>query len=104
MTLSGTICDGHWSVSAVTHPTTGGFDCSIQLSHSTPEGVFTHEFKHSSVFPSEREAVLAGLREGMVWVQLKMSNALSLQAANHAQSDSQENQESGDACVRHSDQ
>jgi hypothetical protein len=84
MTLSGTVCDGHWSVSVVTHPTVGGFDCSIQISHTTPEGVFTHEFKHSSVFASEREAVLAGLREGMVWVQLKMSKTLSVQETGHS--------------------
>ncbi|MGF6793365.1 UDP-glucose 4-epimerase [Paraburkholderia sp. 35.1] len=85
MTLSGKVGDGHWSVSVVTHPTAGGFNCSIQLSHTTPEGVFTHEFTHSSVLPSEREAVLAGLREGMVWVQLKMSKTLSLQTADYAQ-------------------
>jgi hypothetical protein len=84
MTLSGKVCDGQWSVSAVTHPTTGGFDCEIRLSHATPEGVFTHDFKHSSIFPTEREAVLAGLREGMVWVQLKMSKTLSVQAADPA--------------------
>jgi len=28
-------------------------------------------------FATEREAVLAGLREGMVWVQLKMAKTLS---------------------------
>ena len=86
MTLSGNICDGHWSVSAVTHPTpAGGFDCAIQLSHDTPEGVFTHEFRHSSIFPTEREAVLAGLREGMVWVQLEMSKTMSVQTPDHTQ-------------------
>jgi bacillopeptidase F (M6 metalloprotease family) len=82
MTLSGSVYDGHWSVSVVTHPTPGGFDCTIQLSHTTAEGVFTHEFRHDSIFPSEREAVLAGLREGMVWVQLKMSKTLSVQATD----------------------
>lgn len=78
MTLTGNVGDGHWSVSAVTHSTTGGFDCSIKISHTAPEGEFNHEFKHSSILPTEREAVLAGLREGMVWVQLKMSNTLSI--------------------------
>ncbi|MFM0500192.1 UDP-glucose 4-epimerase [Paraburkholderia caffeinilytica] len=78
MALSGKVFDGDWSVSAETHQTTGGFDCTILLSHSTPEGMFTHEFRHDSIFPSEREAVLAGLREGMVWVQLKMSKTLSV--------------------------
>jgi hypothetical protein len=34
---------------------------------------------HSNEFPTEREAVLAGLREGMDWVELKMSNTFSIQ-------------------------
>jgi hypothetical protein len=78
MTILGNVRDSDWSVSAATHQTAGGFDCSIRLSHTTPDGVFTHEFTHSSVYPSEREAVLAGLREGMTWVHLKMSRTLSV--------------------------
>ncbi|NPT56157.1 UDP-glucose 4-epimerase [Paraburkholderia elongata] len=78
MALSGNVCDNDWSVSVVTHQTAGGFYCAIQLSHNSPEGVFHHEFTHSSIFPTEREAVLAGLREGMVWVHLKMSKTLSV--------------------------
>ncbi|CAB3789771.1 hypothetical protein LMG28614_02997 [Paraburkholderia ultramafica] len=101
MTLSGKVCDGHWSVSVVTHPAPGGFDCSIQLSHTTAEGVFTHEFRHDTIFPSEREAVLAGLREGMVWVQLKMSKTLSVQATDDTQRNSQE---TCHASIRRNDQ
>lgn len=78
MALSGNVSDSDWSVSAVAHRAEGGFNCVIQLSHNTPEGVFKHEFTHSSIFPSECDAVLAGLREGMVWVQLKMSKTLSV--------------------------
>ncbi|NMM00190.1 UDP-glucose 4-epimerase [Paraburkholderia sp. RP-4-7] len=78
MTISGNVRDSDWSVSVETHQASGGYDCSIQLSHDTPEGVFKHGFTHSSVYPNEREAVLAGLREGMVWVQLKMSKTLSV--------------------------
>ncbi|WP_341319232.1 UDP-glucose 4-epimerase [Paraburkholderia sp. IMGN_8] len=78
MALSGSVCDNDWSVSVTTHQTAGGFYCSIQLSHNAPEGVFKHGFTHSGVFPTEREAVLAGLREGMVWVQLKVARTLSL--------------------------
>jgi hypothetical protein len=78
MALSGNVSDGNWSVSVETHRIAGGFDCSIQLRHTTPEGVFTHAFTHSSIFPNEREAVLAGLSEGMSWVQLKMSKTLSV--------------------------
>jgi hypothetical protein len=79
MTISGNVGDADWSVAATTHRTEGGFDCNIQLSHRTPEGIFRHEFMHSSVFLTEREAVLAGLREGMDWVRLKTSNTLSVQ-------------------------
>jgi hypothetical protein len=80
MTISGNVCDNDWSVSVETHQVSGGFDCSIQLDHNTPEGVFTHTFTHCSIYPNEREAVLAGLREGMVWVQLMMSKTFSVQA------------------------
>ena len=79
MTISGNVGDGDWSVAATTHRTAGGFNCSIQFSHHTPEGIFKHEFIHSNVFPTEREAVLGGLREGMDWVRLKMSNTFSIQ-------------------------
>lgn len=79
MTISGNVSDGDWSVAATTHRTAGGFNCSIQFSHHTPEGIFKHEFIHSTVFPTECEAVLGGLREGMDWVRLKMSNTFSIQ-------------------------
>jgi hypothetical protein len=78
MTISGSVGDADWSVCATTHRTAGGFDCTIELSHHTPEGLFKHEFRHSSIFPTEREAVLAGLREGMDWIRLKMSNTLTV--------------------------
>jgi len=78
LALSGNVCDRDWSVSVVTHQTAGGFNCSIQLSHNAPDGVFKHEFMHNSIFPTEREAVFAGLREGMAWVQLKIAKTLSL--------------------------
>lgn len=71
MTLSGKVSEADWSVSTEVNETTGGYDCRIQVSHRTPEGVFTHQFKHSRTFATEREAVLEGLREGMVWVELK---------------------------------
>lgn len=78
MAISGRVSDGNWEVSVNTHQIAGGFDCAIKLSYAAPEGVFTHEFSHSSIFPSEREAALGGLLEGMVWVQLKMSKTLSV--------------------------
>ena len=78
MALSGNVGEGDWSVSAEVHEAVGGFDCRIHINHRTPEGVFEHEFRHSSIFPTEREAVLAGLREGMVWVGLKMSKTFNV--------------------------
>lgn len=80
MTISGNVGDDDWSVAATTQRTADGFNCSIQFSHHTPDGIYKHEFMHSNVFPTEREAVLAGLREGMDWVRLKMSNTFSIQA------------------------
>ena len=46
---------------------------------SHAEGIFRHEVMHSGIFPTEREAILAGLREGMDWVRLTMANTLSIQ-------------------------
>jgi hypothetical protein len=79
MTISGNVGNADWSVAATTHRTEGGFDCHIELRHRTPKGIFRHKFMHSSVFLTEREAVLAGLREGIDWIWLEMSNTLSLQ-------------------------
>jgi hypothetical protein len=73
MTISGTVSEADWSVSAEVDETDGGYACRIRVSHRTPDGVFTHEFKHSRIFATEREAVLDGLREGMVWVELKQA-------------------------------
>jgi hypothetical protein len=78
MTVYSDVCDSGWSVSAVPHEAAGGFDCTIQFRYSTPQGIRKHAFTHSSVFPTEREAILAGLREGMFWVDRKMSEILSV--------------------------
>ena len=76
----GNVCDSDWSVSAVAHRADGGFDCVIQLSHNTPEGVFKHEFTHSSIFPSECDAVLAGLREDGLGAAQDVEDAIGLAA------------------------
>jgi len=78
MSISGNVNEADWSVSAEVEETAGGYHCRIRVSHRTPEGVFQHEFKHSKVFPTEREAVLEGLREGMVWVGLKQARTFDL--------------------------
>jgi hypothetical protein len=73
MTITGTVREADWSVSTEVNDTAGGHDCRIRVSHRTPDGVFTHEFKHGGIFATEREAVLEGLREGMVWIELKQA-------------------------------
>jgi hypothetical protein len=78
MSLSGSVSESDWSVCADVRETSGGFDCLIRVARSGPEHSFAHEFKQSRAFRSEREAVLEGLREGMVWIDLRMSNAFSL--------------------------
>ena len=78
MAISRNVGGDDWSVSSVTHPATGGLNCTIQLTHNTPEGVFKQEFTHSRILPTELDAVLAALREGMVWFQFKMSKSLSV--------------------------
>ncbi|MFP3564597.1 UDP-glucose 4-epimerase [Paraburkholderia sp. SIMBA_030] len=78
MTISGNVCEADWSVSTEVNKTTGGYDCRIHVSHCTPEGTFTHQFKHSKLFPTEREAVLEGLREGMAWLELKRAGTFDI--------------------------
>jgi hypothetical protein len=78
MTISGNVSEADWSVSAEVNETATGYDCRIQVSHRTPEGVFTHVFKHGGTFATEHEAVLDGLREGMVWIELKRAKTFDI--------------------------
>ena len=71
MTISGNVSEADWSVSAEVNKTDTGYDCRLQVSHRTPEGVFSHAFRHGGTFATEREAILEGLREGMVWIEMK---------------------------------
>ena len=78
MALSGKIPERDWCVSAEVDPAPGGFDCIIRVAHSGPTGEFEHEFKHFKVFRTEHDAVLDGLREGMLWIEQKMSKTFRL--------------------------
>jgi len=79
MTLNGHIDSDAWSVQAVTSPAPhGGFSCEVSVSHGSQAQRFSHAFAHHRVFESEREAVLEGLREGMVWINLKIQNAFEV--------------------------
>jgi hypothetical protein len=76
MTISGNISEADWSVSTEVDQVAGGHECRVRVNHRTADGVFTHEFKHGGIFATEREAVLEGLREGMVWIELKRAKTI----------------------------
>jgi hypothetical protein len=79
MALKGTIESGTWSVESETSPVPqGGFSCRIRVTHGSPGQRFIHTFAHHRTCASETAAVLDGLREGMVWVDLKLHHAFEL--------------------------
>jgi hypothetical protein len=79
MTLSANVQQGTWSVSVQTEPAPqGGFQSTIHVKHSSPEGDFERTFHHARVFAVEREAVLEGLREGMTWIALKTTRTIGV--------------------------
>jgi hypothetical protein len=77
MTLQGNVTEHDWSVSVDVHPCDGGYECLIHVSHEGPGGKFEHQFKHFEVLPTEHEAVLAGLHQGMLWLEQKMSKTFT---------------------------
>jgi hypothetical protein len=79
MTLKGSIDSGIWRVQAETAPAPqGGYCCQINVAHGAQEQCFNHAFAHHRIFESEIAAVLEGLREGMVWVDLKSRHAFDV--------------------------
>ncbi|SDD15219.1 hypothetical protein [Paraburkholderia lycopersici] len=79
MSLNGHVDSGAWSVEAATSPAPhGGFQCEVTVMHGSQTQRFTHAFKHHRVFESEREAVIEGLREGMLWIDLKVRHAFDV--------------------------
>ncbi|KVZ04400.1 hypothetical protein [Burkholderia ubonensis] len=80
MTLSGNIREDDWSVEVETRPDAagGGFRCRVQVEHGVGAGRFHHAFEHIESYPTEREAVLAGLRAGMTWIELKRSQTFNV--------------------------
>ncbi|WP_322047352.1 UDP-glucose 4-epimerase [Paraburkholderia sp. J67] len=76
MTLNGHIDATGWRVDARTSPApAGGFSCEIVVSHDAAPQRATHTFTHHLTFRTERDALLEGLREGMVWVDLRFRHA-----------------------------
>jgi len=43
---------------------------------ATSTANFTHEFKDSQIFIPEQDAVLHGLREGMIWIDMEISRTI----------------------------
>ncbi|RQH05808.1 hypothetical protein [Paraburkholderia dinghuensis] len=79
MSLNGTISGAAWTVIAETVPAPqGGFGCRIHVSYAPPEAQFTREFTHHSTFENETTAILEGLREGVLWVELKTRRAFHM--------------------------
>ncbi|MBN3817885.1 UDP-glucose 4-epimerase [Paraburkholderia sp. Se-20369] len=79
MALSGNIREDDWTVEVETRPDdVGGFRCRVRVEHSEGTGRFRHEFEHGHAYPTEREAVLAGLRAGMTWIELKRSQVFNV--------------------------
>ncbi|WP_321845182.1 UDP-glucose 4-epimerase [Paraburkholderia bannensis] len=76
VTLNGHIDATGWSVDARTSPAPeGGFSCEIVVAHEAAQQRATHTFVHHLTFKTEHEALLEGLREGMVWVDLRHRHA-----------------------------
>jgi hypothetical protein len=79
MALTGKIDGEDWSVHADTLDVPGGYVCELRVEHRDPGGGrFEHRFRHFGRFDGERDAILAGLREGMVWVGLKLTKTIGV--------------------------
>ncbi len=78
MALSGSVSEHDWTVSAKTRPVPGGFECRIRVEHAGAGTPFAYEFRHHKTFASEREGVLDGLREGMLWIEHKVAKTFNV--------------------------
>ncbi|WP_233836729.1 hypothetical protein [Paraburkholderia sp. ZP32-5] len=79
MTISANARQGSWTVSVQTDAVKdGGFQATIHVTHASPGGDFEHTFHHSTIFVTERDAVLEGLREGMTWIALKSTKTIAV--------------------------
>jgi|GEM_PF-394648 len=82
MSLKGQVSNAGWSVTCDTEQTPEGIRCLIGVEHRNVEGGrFVHRFRHARTFDTEREAVLAGLCEGMTWINLKAGKTISVASA-----------------------
>ncbi|SAL57731.1 hypothetical protein [Caballeronia humi] len=81
MTLKGAIDCAQWSVHADTLEVPDGYACEVRVEHGDASGAsFEHRFRECGPFDDERDAILAGLREGMVWIGLKVTRTIGMQS------------------------
>ncbi|MBN3752235.1 hypothetical protein G3N95_04740 [Paraburkholderia sp. Tr-20389] len=79
MTLSGNVQEGEWSVNVQTEEAEdGGYRSTIHVRHWSPDGDFERTFRQGKKCSTERDAVLEGLREGMMWIGLKMARTIKV--------------------------
>jgi hypothetical protein len=79
MSIKGQVNCADWTVTCNAEQTPEGIVCMIGVEHRNVEGGrFGHRFRQEGAFESEREAVLAGLREGMAWINLKADKVISV--------------------------
>jgi hypothetical protein len=79
MRLLGNVTGDGWSVTAETFAAaTASYGCEVHVRHDGSDGDFKHSFRHWKTFSTEREAVLDGLHEGLVWIDLKQSGTIRL--------------------------
>lgn len=77
MNLSAKVDGGGWTVAACARESGAEFGCLIGTSIVAPGGSVVREFTHDQIFSTPQEAVLEGLRAGMTWVDLTISNTIS---------------------------
>lgn len=75
MTVTGVVSSEFGTVEAETMLSAHGkYLCRIKVIQGAAEQGHSHSFSHHRIFDSERDAVLDGLHEGMVWLDLKLNH------------------------------
>ncbi|WP_126284678.1 hypothetical protein [Burkholderia stagnalis] len=79
MTLLGELRETDWSVAIeATAIESGGYRCRIHVTHKSPDGMCEREFTQNTIYGTECEAALEGLRAGMKWIEMKKSNTFTV--------------------------
>ncbi|KWK51287.1 UDP-glucose 4-epimerase [Burkholderia stagnalis] len=79
MTLSGEVHEADWSVAIETTAIeTGGHRCRIHVTLKSPDGMCERGFMQNTIYGTECEAALEGLRAGMKWIEMKKSNTFTV--------------------------